>query len=194
MAEMQLKDYEHYFEQRGITLPPNQLRRYKKIIYHLDVTESYLQKRLEEDHTWWAECVSGSPKAAVLEKQRKPIEAIIKKAKSDLSNALAAGKEAERAVQIAGWLDGWLSEKGLARLRNSLNTRLYALADEDEERTVRIPILSSTRNRLYELIHHTDSGQTYDDMLNHLIVYYCQMNGIEHPPVTQQGTNKKAEH
>lgn len=179
MADMKLKDYEEYFEEAGISLPTRLLHRYKKIIYHLDVTQDYLEGRLEEDMKWWAAAISGSTRVALMTKEGTSKEAAVHLAKEELQEILSVEGKARRAERLASWLGEWYGKTGLARLRNSLNTRLYAIADQEEDKLVRIPVMSPTRDRLTKLMGLTGDQQSYDAMLNKLIGFYSQMHGFD---------------
>lgn len=179
---MKLKDYEENFEQRGIFLEPAVLRRFKKAIYHLDLLEEYYQRRLQqESEDWWREQIEGSTTALEINEKGEVGTGTITAAKESLARILSKNNEAERAVGVAYWMYNWLNRAGITRMRNSLNTLIRNQNKEGEPKTVRIPILSTTRDRLVRLGEITNSDLTYDFLVNQLVAFYCDMNGINLP-------------
>ena len=180
MAEMKLKDYEHHFEELGISLDPVQLRRHKKLLYHIDVTLDYLERRLEEDDDWWIVGTFASLRSDLLASQGMDQDKIVEQAKSELQRITAiSGNNPEKTIQLSGWMDAWLNPKGLSRLRNSLNIRLQALSTSTESKMVRIPVSGHTRGRFNQLLESTGPKQGYDEFMNRLINFYAQMHGIK---------------
>lgn len=181
MAEMKLDAYKKYFEAKGVVLSPSLLNRHKKAIYHIGITEDYLAKRLTDgDAKWWEASVSGSrlednyAKADLL-----LLDGVIKVAQNKLTTLLKLPEEADRMVRLAEWMDLSLGATGLAKIRNALNARLASLSKEDGEKIVRLPIMSSTRDSLAQIIDEVAPDKNYDQMIRQIISYYANMHAIK---------------
>lgn len=176
---MKINEYREYFEELGVQLSPRVLYRYKKVLYHLAITEHYLESRLDEGVDWWIKSIEGSQAAKKMTDARTPISEIVEAAKLDLRSAISPSDKSECINLLAMWLDGWLNESGLSKIRNSLNTRLSSLSEADGEKTVRLPIMASTRDALVEVIEQSSPSNNYDQMLNQVISFYAHMHDID---------------
>lgn len=178
---MKLTDYAAYFESRGIAIPPRLLDRHKKALYHSRITEEYLARRLDEDDDWWSKVIESSEEYERLVKMALQVTNIIGQAKKSLNGVLELEDEKDRVPQLAKWMSGWLNKAGMARIRNALNSQLNTRTHTKEDRLVRIPVLSSTRDKVSKLIDVTHGDVSYDEMLSRVISFYCHMNAITLP-------------
>lgn len=178
---MKISDYAEHFQRKGIAIPHHLLDRHKKALFHLEITEEYLARRLGESDEWWVEVVNSSQKALSLHEDSYVESDVIKRAKQELEEILGFDDVNQRTISLADWMDGWLNKTGRARVRNGLNSQLNIRAKDDAERQVRIPLLKTTRDKLSKLIDTTNSESSYDEMIGQLINFYIRMNGISLP-------------
>lgn len=175
---MRLADYKSYFDHKGINLPDSLLNRYKKFIYHQDITLDYISARKGDD-VWWEASVLDGRNAGKKRDEGQSDGQIIQEAKEALAAIVSEKDERIQAVELAQWMAGWLGSAGTTKVRNALNARLAAAESTNSDKVVRLPIMSTTRDELSRIMGESGIDSNYDQALQKILSFYARMHGMD---------------
>lgn len=175
MASKIMQSHADEMKKLGIDVSPEQARRYKQLIKHIDITKDYLQARIVPlDVDWWSTVVTDCKQEKVLEDEGLISKEIYQRGADSLSEVLSKNSDAEVATALANWMDEWVGPAGIKRIRNSINPAVRFRKKKRHS----LSVTENTHEKFVTVYDKVPEAQSFDDMVEIMTIFFAKHHGI----------------